>query len=48
MKQVYTQFAIQMLWDGSTGRDEIGDYFATEAGTMIDIVGEVDLNKDWF
>ena len=32
----------------STGCDEIGGYFATEADTMIDIVCEVDLKKDWF
>ena len=48
MEQDRTQFAVLMLCDDSTGCDKIGDYFATEADTMIGIVSEVDLNKDWF
>ena len=48
MEQNRTQFAVLILCHDSTGRDEIGDYFATEADIMIDIVCKVDLNKDWF
>ena len=48
MEQDRTQFAVLILCDDSTDRDEIGDNFTSEAGTMIDIVCEVDLNKDWF
>ena len=35
-----------ILCDDTTGCNKMGDYFATEADTMIDIVFEVDLNKD--
>ena len=48
MEQDRTQFAVLILCDDSTGCDEIGDYFATEAEIMICIVCEVYLNKDWF
>ena len=48
MEQDYTQFEVLILCDNSTGCNEICDYFATEADKMIDIVCEVDLNKDWF
>ena len=34
MEQDRTQFAVLILYDDSTGRDEIGNYFATEADTM--------------
>ena len=37
-KQDCTQFAVLILCHDSTGCDEMGDYFAIEAGTMIDIV----------
>ena len=33
-----TQFAVLIQCHDSTGCDEMGDYFAMEAGTMIDIV----------
>ena len=33
-----TQFAVLILCHDSTGCDEMGDYFAIEADTMIDIV----------
>ena len=46
LEQDLTQFEVLKLCDYSTGCDEIGYYFATEADTMIDIVYEVDLNKD--
>ena len=46
MKQDLTQLAVIILYEDSTGCDEIDDYFATEADTMIDIVCEVDFNKD--
>ena len=48
MEQNHTEFTVLILCEDSTGCDEIGDYFAAEADTMIDIVCEVDLNKDWF
>ena len=46
VEQDCTQFAVLILCHDSTGCDEMGDYFAIEADTMIDI--EVDLNKDCF
>ena len=46
MDQDLTQLAVIILCDESTGCDEMNDYFATEADTMIDIVFEVDLNTD--
>ena len=33
-----TDYAALILCHDSTGCDEMGDYFATEADTMIDIV----------
>ena len=38
VEQDCTQFAVLILCHDSTGCDEIGDYFAIEADTMIDIV----------
>ena len=38
MEQDCTQFEVLILCHASTGCDEIGDYFAIEADTMIDIV----------
>ena len=35
---VLDQFAVLILCHGSTGCDGMGDYFAIEADTMIDIV----------
>ena len=37
-EQDYTQFAVLIQCHDSTGCDEMGDYFAIEANTMIDIV----------
>ena len=37
-EQNCTQFAILILCHDSTGCDEMGDYFAIEEDTMIDIV----------
>ena len=51
MEQDRTQFAVLILYVYSTGCDEMGDYFAIESDTMIDIVCEVTvmyLNKVWF
>ena len=48
MEQDPSQFAVLILCDDSTGCDKIGDYFAKETDTMIDIVCKVDLNKNWF
>ena len=41
-----TKRAVIILCDDSNGCDEMDNYFATETGTMIDIVCDVDLNKD--
>ena len=41
-----TELAVIIICDDSTGCDEMDDYFATEADTMIYIVCEVDLNTD--
>ena len=38
MEQDCIQFAVQILCHDSTGCDEMVDYFAIEADTMIDIV----------
>ena len=45
MERDLTQFAVLILCDDSTGCDEMGDYIATDADTMIDIVCDVGLNK---
>ena len=37
-EQDCTQFAVLILCNDSTGCDEMGDYFAIVADTMIDIV----------
>ena len=37
-EQDCTQFAVLILCLDSTGCDEMGDYFAIEADTMIDIM----------
>ena len=46
MEQDLTQLAVIILRDDTTDCDEMGDYFATEADSKIDIVCEVNLNKD--
>ena len=46
VEQDLTQLVIINLCDNANGCDELNDYFATSADTMIDIVCEVDLNKD--
>ena len=38
VEQDCTLFAVLILCHDSTGCDEMGDYFAIEADTMIDIV----------
>ena len=38
MEQDYTQVAVLILCHDSTGCYEMGDYFATEADTMINNV----------
>ena len=38
MEQDCTQFEVLILCHDSTGCDKMGDYFAIEADTMIDIV----------
>ena len=37
-EQDSSQFAVLILFHDYTGCDEMGDYFAIEADTMIDIV----------
>ena len=46
MEQDLTQLAVILLCSDSTGCDKVDDCFATEADTMVDIVCEVDLNKE--
>ena len=41
-----TQLAVIILCNVYTGCDEMDDYFATEADTVVNIVCDVDLNKD--
>ena len=36
MKQAFTQFAVKMLFDDSTGFYKVNNYFATEANITID------------
>ena len=43
MEQDLTQLAVMIMCDDSTGCDEVDDYFATEADTMIDIAYEDDI-----
>ena len=38
MEQDCTQVALPILCNDSTGWDEMGDYFAKEADTMVEIV----------
>ena len=38
MEQDFTQFTDKILCDDSTSCDEVDNYFATEAATMIDIL----------
>ena len=48
MEQDLTQFEVKILCDDSTGCDEVDNYFATDADTMIHIVYEDDLGSDKF
>ena len=48
MQEDLIQLAVIVLCYNSTGCDEMDDYLATEADTMVDIVCEVGLNKDKF
>ena len=38
MKKALTQFAVKLLFGDSRGFDEVDNYFATEADTIIDIL----------
>ena len=44
MEQDRNQFAVMILWDVSTGRNEMDNYFATEADTMVDIVSGLEIS----
>ena len=46
MEQDRIKFAVLILCDDSAGCVEMGDCFATQADTMLDIVCELNLNKD--
>ena len=46
VEQDLTRFAVKILCDDSTGCDELDNYFATEADTMIGILYEYGLDKD--
>ena len=43
-----TQFAVLIFCDESTDCGEMGDNFAADADTMINIVCEADVNEDLF
>ena len=44
VEQDLTQLTVIILWDDSIGCDEVDNYFATEADTIIGIVYEDDLD----
>ena len=46
--QDLTQFSDKILCGDSTGCDEVDKYFAIEVDTIIAILYEYVLNKDWF
>ena len=46
MEQDLTPFAIKILCDDPTACDEVDNIFATEAGAMIDILYECDMDED--
>ena len=46
MEHDLNQLAVIILCDDTTDCDEMDDYFATEADTIIEIVCAVYLNKD--
>ena len=46
MEQDLTQLSVKLLSNDSTGSGEVGNYFATKAESMIDIVREDGLSKD--
>ena len=48
MEEGLTKLAVIIICDDPTGYDEMVDYFATEADTIMDIVCEVDVIKDKF
>ena len=43
MEQALTQLAVKILFDDSTGCDEVDNYFATETDILIDIVYDLDM-----
>ena len=46
MEQDSIKFAVLILCDEFAGCVEMGDYFATQSDTMLDIVCEFNLNRD--
>ena len=48
MEQDCTRFAVLILCHDSIDCDEMGDCIDIETNTMIDIVCEGYLNKNWF
>ena len=44
----YSACSHSTVIDDSTGYDKVGNCYATKVDTMVDIVREVDLNKDKF
>ena len=48
MEQHLTHFAVEILCDDLTGLDEVDNYFATDADTMLYIVYENDLDENKF
>ena len=46
MEQALAKFIVNILFDDSTGFDEMDNHFATETDTIIDIIHVYDLDKD--
>ena len=48
IEQDLTKFAVKILCGDSSGCNEVDNYFATEADTMMNILFDYDLDEDSF
>ena len=48
MDQELTQFSDKILFDNSTGCDEVDKYFAIKVDTIIAVLYEYVVDEDWF
>ena len=48
MEQDLTQFAYKILCNTSSSFDTVDNFFATEGDTMVSILYEYDLDKDYY